>query len=141
MATRKLGFQPLLQAVYTRLTTHALTSGYTIYNYVPKNAAMPYISFGAPIGVRAISFTTRDTQAEDNSITVHIWSALEGDKQASQYMDNIVQAILGSGLTVTGYLTPYIAFLDMAELYVDDSVPTKLVRHGVMRFRFLMAPA
>jgi hypothetical protein len=56
-------------------------------------------------------------------------------------MDNIVQAILGSGLTVTGYLTPYIAFLDMAELYVDDSVPTKLVRHGVMRFRFLMAPA
>lgn len=100
MAIRKLGFQPLMQAIYTRLTTDALTSGYTTYNYVPKNAVMPYVSFGAPIGVRSVAFTTRDTQAEDNTVTVHVWSAIEGDKEASQYMNNIVQAILGSDLTV-----------------------------------------
>lgn len=141
MAIRKLGFQPLMQAIYTRLTTHALTSSYITYNYVPKNAVMPYVSFGTPIGVRSTSFTSRDTQAEDNTVIVHAWSALEGDKQASQYMNNIVQAILGSDLTVFEYFAPYIAFLDMSELFIDDSVPTHLVRHGVMRFRFVMAPS
>jgi hypothetical protein len=137
MATRKLGFQPLMQAIYTRLGT----TGYTIYNYVPKNAVMPYVSFGAPIGVRSIPFTTRDTQAEDNSVTVHVWSAKEGDKEASEYMDDIVQAILGTDIPVTGYFDPLIAFLDMSELFIDDSVPTRLVRHGVLRFRFVMVPS
>jgi hypothetical protein len=137
MATRKLGFQPLMKAIYTRLGT----TGYTIYNYVPKNAVMPYVSFGAPIGVRSTSFTTRDTQAEDNSVTIHVWSAKEGDKEASEYMDDIVQAILGTDLVVSGYFTPFIAFLDMSELFVDDSIPTRLVRHGVLRFRFVMAPS
>ena len=141
MATRKLGFQPLMKAIYDRLTSNTLTSGYTIYNYVPTNAVMPYISFGAPIGVRSTSFTTRDTQAEDNSITVHVWSAAEGDLEASQYMNNIVQAILGSDLAITAYFAPFIAYLDMSELFIDDSVPTRLVRHGVMRFRFIMAPS
>lgn len=141
MATRKLGFQPLMQAIYTRLTTHGLTSAYHIYNYVPQNAVMPYVSFGAPIGVRAISFTTRDTQAEDNSVAIHVWSSAEGDKEASQYMNNIVQAILGSDLAVTGYFAPFIAYLDMSELFIDDSIPTRLVRHGVLRFRFIMAPS
>jgi hypothetical protein len=141
MATRKLGFQPLMQAIYTRLTTNALTNTYKVYNYVPKTATMPFVSFGTPIGVRATSWITRDTQAEDNAITVHVWSMLEGDKEASQYMDNIVQAILGSDLAVTGYFAPLIAYLDMAELFVDDTVPTRLVRHGVLRFRFVMAPS
>jgi len=141
MAIRRLGFQPLMQSIYTRLTTHSLTSAYTTYNYVPKNAVMPYVSFGAPIGVRSMSFTTRDTQAEDNTVTVHVWSAAEGDKQASQYMDNIVQAVLGTDLAVLGYFAPFIAFLDMSELFIDDSVPTRLVRHGVLRFRFIMAPS
>jgi hypothetical protein len=141
MAIRRLGFQPLMQSIYTRLTTHSLTAAYTTYNYVPKNAVMPYVSFGAPIGVRSISFTTRDTQAEDNTVTVHVWSAAEGDKQASQYMDNIVQAVLGTDLAVFEYFAPFIAFLDMSELFIDDSVPTHLVRHGVMRFRFIMAPS
>jgi hypothetical protein len=140
MATRKLGFSPLMKAIYTRLTTYGLTSAYRVYNYVPTNAVMPYVSFGAPIGVRSASFTTRDTEAEENSVTIHAWSAVEGDKEASEYMDNIVQAILSSGLTITGYFTPYLAQLEMSELFIDDSVPTKLVRHGVLRFRFVMAP-
>lgn len=141
MATRKLGFQPLMQAIYTRLTTNALTSAYTIYNYVPKDATMPYVSFGAPIGIRSIPFTTRDTQAEDNTITVHVWSAKEGDKEAAQYMNNIVQSILGTDLAILEYYPPFSALLDMSELFIDDSVPTHLVRHGVLRFRFIMAPS
>lgn len=141
MATRKLGFSPLLKAIYTCLTTNALTSAYTVYNYVPSAAKMPFVSFGSPTGIRSVSFTTKDTEAEENVITIHIWSAAESDKQASEYMDNVVQAILGSSLTITGYNAPYKAFLDMAEIFIDDSVPTRLVRHGVMRFHFIMVPA
>lgn len=143
MATRKLGFSPLLKAIYTRLTTNALTSGYTFYNHVKDGAKMPYVTFGTPIGIRSISFTTKDTEAEENVITIHVWSKgddAEGDKQASEYMDNVVQAILGSSLTITGYNSPYKATLDMAELFIDDSNPLCLARHGVMRFHFIMVP-
>jgi len=141
MATRKLGFLPLMNAIYDRLKSDSLTSTYAVYNYVPKGAIMPYVSFGTPIGVRSISFTTRDTQAEDNAVTVHVWSAAERDREAAQYMNNIVQAILGTDIPVTGYFDPLIAFLDMSELFIDDSVPTRLVRHGVLRFRFVMVPS
>ena len=141
MATRKLGFLPLMNAIYDRLKSDLLTSTYAVYNYVPKGAVMPYVSFGSPIGVRSISFTTKDSQVEDNTIVVHVWSAAERDREASQYMNNIVQAILGSDLPVLEYFPPFIAFLDMSELFVDDSIPTRLVRHGVLRFRFVMAPS
>jgi len=141
MAIRKLGFLPLMNAIYDRLKSDSLTSTYTVYNYVPKGAVMPYVSFGSPIGVRSISFTTKDSQVEDNTIVVHVWSADERDREASQYMNNIVQAILGSDLPVFEYFPPFVALLEMSELFVDDSVPTHLVRHGVMRFRFVMAPS
>jgi len=141
MTTRKLGFSPLLKAIYGRLTTHALTSTYRVYNFAPNDAALPFVTFGSPVGVKSESFTSRDTEAEENVVTVHVWTDDLGDKTAAEMMDNIVQAVTSSALAITAYFNPYLVFLDYADIVLDESIPTQPVRHGVLRFRFHMAPS
>ena len=141
MATRKLGFQPLLRAIYDRIGTHALTSSYTRYNQAPRNAAFPFITFGTPIGTESRMLGTRDTEAESNVVTVHVWSEKPGDKECSEMMDNIVQSLFGTALTITGYFNPVDVALDYSDIIIDTSEPSRIIRHGVLRFRFEMAPS
>lgn len=134
MTTRKLGFSALLKAYYTRLTTHANTSAYTTYNYAPESASMPYITFGTPIGIKSPVLTTMDIEGEENTVTVHVWSDYEGDKECGDMMNNIIQALHSSALTITGYTDVMKAELEYSEILVDESEPGLPVRHGVLRF-------
>jgi hypothetical protein len=74
MTTRKIGYVALGTALYSRLTTHDLTKNYTIYDYVPDNATLPYIVIGEHIGTRSSSLGAADTPGEDNIVIIHIWS-------------------------------------------------------------------
>jgi hypothetical protein len=143
---RKIGFAPLSKAVYARLTTHALTLAYRVFTHMPvedksKNISWPYVVIGSHIGIRSFSFTTRDTNAEDNSIQVSVRSKYKGDKEASEMMDNICQALLSSPLTITGYDNPYLALLELANIFTDGTEPSDIVYNGVIRFRFDMGQA
>lgn len=141
MATRKLGFSALMRAIYDRIDTHALTSSYSVYNHAPRSAAFPFVTFGTPIGTESRMLGSRDTEGETNIVTVHVWSEEAGDKECGDMMNNLVQAMLGSDLTVTGYFSPVDAVLDYADLSLDLSNPSRPVRHGILRFRFEMAPS
>ena len=144
MGTRKLGFSALTASVYTRLTTDALTLGYTFYNYVPRNAAMPYHVIGKPLGRESLVFNTRDTEAEENVIQIDSWvdeTSGKGEKACADMMDNIVQAMTNAVLVMAGYDNSYIVFLDFANILKDDTEPGKIINHGTLRFRVLMAPA
>ena len=138
MATRKLGFSALQKAYYTRLTTDPLTSSYTVTNFPLPSQSMPYISFGTPFGVRSMSLGACDTEGEENVMIINVWSDEEGDKEASEMMNNVVQAIHASALTITGY-TDVLALMEYASITVDDSVKEHPVRHGVIRFSHHMA--
>lgn len=138
MGTRKLGTSVLQLAYYTRLTTHALTSAYRIYNHVPDNAVWPYVSFGTPIGIRSAMIGACDIEGEENTMMVHVWSDYKGDKEAAEMMNNVVQAITSSALSITGY-TVVRCFLEYSDIIVDDTESAKIVRHGVMRFAHHMA--
>jgi len=143
MPTRKLGFSALLTAVFTRLTTHALTSAYAFYNHVPENTSYPYHVIGKIMGVRSAEFETRDTEAEDNAFQVDTWmdrtSGL-GDKACADRMINIIQALTSSALSFLGYNAIHL-YLDYAEIMLDPDHPELLLRHGVLRFRQDMSPA
>lgn len=141
MATRKLGFSVLMKAIYTRLATDADTSSYSVYNFAPRTAAFPYITFGTPIGTESRMLGTRDTEGESNLVTVHVWSDEAGDKECADMMANVVDAVLGSDLTITGYFSPVDAALDYADIMIDTADPARPIRHGVIRFRFEMAPS
>jgi len=138
MVTRKIGSAALLKAYYTRLTTHANTSSYSTYNFVPRDTSMPYIQFGAPTGVRSAMFSSDDEAAQENAVTVHVWSAYKGDKECAEMMDNIAQAMTSTALTITGY-TDILCLLDYHEIILDDTEPENPVRHGVIRFVHHMA--
>lgn len=141
MATRKLGFSALGSAIYSRLTTGALTSSYRVYNYAPRDAAFPFVTFGSHIGVKSESYSSRDFEYEENTFTVHVWSAAPQDKECADMMNNIVQTILGTPLSILGYLTPIDTWFDYSDIMVDASDPERLVRHGVMRFSVTMVSA
>ncbi len=142
MPTRKLGFTALMTVLYSRLTGHALTNTYVFYNHVPIDASFPYHVIGKPAGNESASYKTRDTEAEENIIQIDSWFDEEsgrGDKACADAMDNIIQAITGAALTITGYSNPDV-FLDYSDILKDDTEPGKIFRHGIMRFRFEMAP-
>jgi len=142
MPTRKLGFAALMTAVYSRLTTNALTLAYSFYNHVPPDTPYPYHVIGRPMGVRSAFYETRDTAAEDNAFQIDSWvdrtSGL-GDKATADMMNNIIQALTGSALTITGYNAIYL-YLDYSEILLDPDNPELLLRHGVLRFRQDMSP-
>jgi hypothetical protein len=139
MTTRKLGFTALMTAVYDRLKAYSLTKDYKIYNYVPPSTTMPYIRIGLPVGGRSAMFGSRDYEAEDNVVTIHVFSNATHDYEAAGIMDNIVQALTSSDLSISGY--SYMAgFLDFSEIIVDDSEPANIVRHGLIRMRFHLIP-
>jgi len=141
--TRKLGFKPLLEAYYSRATTHALTSSYRIYNKgnVPDDVVWPFSAFGTPLGKIDDIFTTRDTDSEDNVVIHDIWSDFPGDEEIVEMMDNYIQAITSSPLTITGYHNPPLTFLDHADVIDDDTESGRPVKHGVIRFRFHISPS
>jgi hypothetical protein len=135
MTTRRLGLQPLLQAVYSRLTTHDLTKDYLVYNYVTPSTAMPYIRIGDLMGAPSAVFGSRDTEAEDNVFFVHVWSDAAGDYEAAGMMDNVVQAITESDLSIVGYGEAKMCVFESGDILQDTTEPAKLVYHGVCRFR------
>ena len=137
MATRKLGLSALEKAVYTRLTTDALTNSYTVRSYVKDTDSMPYVKLGGYIGVRSTSFNNRDCPNEDNTVTIHVLSDYKGGKEALDMMNNITQALTSSALTIVGY-TQFIALLEYSDITEDGADGTDIKRHGVLRFRFSM---
>ena len=142
MPLHKFGVVELIAALYTRLTTDALTSTYTVYQAgsVPLSPSpeFPYVTIGGLLGGKSGGFTSRDIKGEDLVIHAHVWSDAGKDDEAGDMMDNIIQAVTGTDLSLTGYTT-LIGIHDFSQLMIDDTDPSRLLRHGVIRFRFQVA--
>lgn len=126
--------------LYTRLTTDALTSSYSVYQVgcVPDGTALPYVTIGGAIWGKSAQFTSRDIKGEEIAVHVHVWSAAETDVQASDMMDNIIQAVTGSDLTITGY-TQLRGNPEFSQIMLDETEAGNMLRHGVIRFGFHIA--
>src|SRR5512143_3964654 len=111
MATQKRGGSALMKAIYDRLEADAFTTKYPVYNFTPRSATFPYISFGSPIAVKSAMLSTRDTNAEDITVTIHVWSDKPGDKEAGDILHLIVDALLGTNLEIMEYFAPVFAEL------------------------------
>ena len=143
MPIRKLGFSALMTAVYLQLTTHALTLAYSFYNDVPDEASYPYHVIGKIMGIRSARFETRDKEAEDNAFQIDSWvdrTSGKGDKATADMMNNIIQALTSSALSITGYNAIHF-YLDYSDIMLDPDHPELLLRHGILRFRQDMSPA
>ena len=141
MPIRKFGGAELIKAVIARLAADSLTGDYSVYDYIPDDASLPYIRISIPMGTKSSKFGSRDYEAEENMLVIDIWSDYLGDKEAADMMNNTVQALTGSTpLSITGYTTPPQVLLEYSELVVDDSEPGVIVRHGIQRYAIHMTP-
>lgn len=138
MATHKAAASAILDAVHDRITTDPSTSSYRCYNYVPSSTAFPYIALSDVMGAKSLSWTSQDIKGQDVTITAHIWSSYHGDKQAGDMMDAVAQAVTATDLSITGYTTLK-AVVDFYQIMIEDSDPDRILRHGVLRFRFHVA--
>lgn len=79
----------LQKALYTTLTTYQTTP---VYDDVPADAVLPYISLGAftckPNGAKR-------TQISDVSIQIHIWSSYKGKAEVNSIANDVI-AVLSS---------------------------------------------
>jgi hypothetical protein len=142
MPTRELGFTDLLTAVYTRLTTHANTSSYSTYNHPSSTATLPYIVIGRPSGVRS-EYENRSSKYEENIVQIDIFGDDEhmGDKQVADMMNNIVQALDSSALSISNYATSPYSELDFSDIVRDETEDGKVTYHGLIRWRWHMLPS
>ena len=138
MATRKIGFTPLLTAIHDRLRDHANTSAYTVYNYVKKNATLPYIKTGIVFGGESPNYDSRDYENEDLIVIFDIWSKYTGDKECADIMNNISIALSSSNLTVAGY-NVIDDDIEFSDIIIDTTDPNEIKRHGIIRWKFQMS--
>jgi hypothetical protein len=121
----KSPLNPLQAALYSRLTG-ALS--YTVYDSVPQSEDFPYITLGDDTGV---DWSTKTWSGQEVTTTLHVWSRAAGMLETKTIMDELIQALTGSDLTVTGF-NPVLLRLDLATTLRD---PDGITRHGVVRFR------
>jgi len=132
-----------MTALYTRLTTHALTSAYTFTNHAERDLGMPYHVIGRPMVAESLPYSTRDTAAEDIVVQIDSWldetSGL-GDKPCADMQNSICQALTSSALSITGYNFVSV-HLDYSDIITDSTDNTERTKHGIMRFRFQISPS
>jgi hypothetical protein len=78
-------------------------------------------------------FDTDDSEGQEATLTIHVWSRYPGKKEVKQVLDAIYDCLHDSPLTVTGQTVIYI-FFEFMETMAD---PDGLTQHGVIRFRLV----
>jgi hypothetical protein len=87
MIIRRIPMNALQKGVFSVLAQYQTTP---VYDDVPSNAKLPYITFG--------SFTCKPTGNKtadiyDVSLQIHIWSEYEGKKEVNEIADDVTAVL------------------------------------------------
>lgn len=122
---------PLQQALYTRLANDAelmqVVKG--VHDAVEEDLPFPYVTIGAPT---TLNIETRNSFAEEISVTLHSWSIADGKKESYAILNAIHKAI-GKGLSIDGPFRLLAVSRPTLEV-IDDLDPQ--IKHGLARFTF-----
>ena len=140
---RQVGISAVNTAVIKRLKEDAYTIAYAakVFNNVPTGTSFPYLHVTGYMDRPSAMFGSRDFAPEDVSFQVHVWDASLGDTACANIMSLVCKALTGTRLSITGYSTLYNAVLEYSDVLIDDTVPTAICRHGVLRFLLRVCPS
>lgn len=116
----------LQQVIFDRLKKH-LTAG--VHDSVPQNAKFPYVVLGEDT---VVDWSTKLVPGEEITHTLHLWSQYPGMQELKTLIDQTIQALTVTPLTLSGF-DVVVAAMDGIETMRD---PDGISRHGVLRFRF-----
>ena len=124
MIEKRTSLLPLQQAMYDRLRS---TLSCAVYDDVPDNPQYPYVVIGEDTSG---DWSTKLVSGEEVTSTNHVYSRYRGSKEVKRILDEMVQSVTKSPLTLEGFkvVTTEVEFL---QVYKES----REIRHGVVRFR------
>ena len=115
------------------LYTHLSSGPYEVYELVPPDIEMPYITIG---NITKVNSYTKTNRRYTFSCTIHSWS--RGTSSIEQKtIDEFIHETLMVGFTVTGYEVDFVRLAmgeSLREVGSDNSV-----FHGVQEFEITLA--
>ncbi len=99
-----------------------------VFDDVPENTAYPYVVIGEET---ATNIDTKDKDAHEHTLTIHVWSQYRGRKEIKNIMSSVYTTLHNASITVSGASLVNIRHEFENTLTEADGI----TRHGVMRFR------
>lgn len=85
-------------ALYTLLKSYGQTV--PVYDDVPANAKLPFITLG---GFTSKQVGSKTTNCWDISQQIHLWSDYNGKKEVNEMADNVSSLVTAYKLTLSGF--------------------------------------
>lgn len=117
----------LQDAIYNRLKSE---TEWKIYDHVEERTPCPYISMGT---IRGLRWCDKSADGQEVYATLDFWSEHRGKAEVAKMMNEALQAITASDLTLTGGFRAAYDALDTNEILDDIDGVT---RHGILIFKF-----
>ena len=108
--------------------TGELRSNVPIYDDVPEGSTAPYVVIGEET---AIDIGTKDKDANEHTLTLHIWSEYRGRYEIKTLMQEVYSKLHNNVISVAGASLVNLRCEFETTLQEADGI----TRHGVMRFR------
>jgi hypothetical protein len=127
----RLPLNSLQKGIYSRLTDGSFT--FDVYDEVPENTATPYAEIGScsvALDLETISECTT---------TLHAFSDTAGNKQCNDMLEMAIESLTNSALTLDEDFSQALGRLELAEIFKEYHADGKLIRHGVLRFRWILS--
>lgn len=111
----------------------AALGGARIYDDTPQPASFPYVT----IGRTTVRAADADLQpADEHLLTLHVWSRVQGRREALAIIDELRRCLHDKPLTLTGHRLVNLRH-EFSEVRRDRDGETI---HGLIRFRALTEP-
>ena len=120
--------QSIFAALTADATLTALLGAGRIYDDVPQGTSPPYLAFGQ---TTARDWSTAGEDGTEHIVTLHVWSAARGKKQAHEILGAVRAALHDRPLTLTGHRLINLRH-ESSEARRDPDGETI---HGTARFR------
>lgn len=122
------------RTIYTTLRNDTTLLGLVtgVFDAVPQGTAYPFVAIGE---LTEVDFATFDREGSENTMTIHIWSAYDGNAEILRILDRVNELLDGKELAMAGHHLVSIEYENGVTAHDQD------YRHFVARYRLRVQEA
>jgi hypothetical protein len=130
--SERLPLNSLQKGIYSRLTDGDVGIDTDVFDEV-VDAVMPYVEIGS------CSVSLELEKISEATTTLHAYSDAAGNKACNDILEASIESLTGSALTLDESFTQALGRLELAEIFKEYHADGKVIRHGVLRFRWILS--